>query len=150
MTPVFFGLEMIGRTIFTKLWTFWEISPKQIEENQRQSQIIAGERLPSWSLSLKTKTISIIFTTVNDSPNLTYFFLMALSDLEKRKHEKVSGKTKLNVGARANIEQKPCEASSNFLEKVLRWKCRKRSLKFFFFFATFVIKYFFINNCLHW
>ena len=26
-----------------------EISPKQIEENQRQSQIITGERLPLWS-----------------------------------------------------------------------------------------------------
>ena len=28
-----------------------EISPKQIEENQRQSQIITGERLPLWSHS---------------------------------------------------------------------------------------------------
>ena len=33
------------RTII--IWKFWEISARQIEENQRQSQIIAGERLPS-------------------------------------------------------------------------------------------------------
>ena len=68
---------------------------------------------------------------------------MVLSDLEKRKHEKVSGKTKLNVGARANIEQKPCEASSNFLEKVhVALKVSKKIVKVFLFFATFVIKYF--------
>ena len=38
----------------------------QIEENQKQSQIIPGERLPSLSLSLIKKIILIIFT-VNDS-----------------------------------------------------------------------------------
>ena len=130
MTPVFFGLEMIGRTILTKLWTFWEISPKQIEENQRQSQIIAGERLPSWSLGLKTKIILIIFTPVNDSPNLTHCLLMAFSDLEKWKHKNFLEKH--YAGARANIEQKPYEASFNFFGKVLLWKCVKRSLKIFF------------------
>ena len=51
---------------------FWEISPKQIEENQGQSQIITGERLPSCSLSLTTKIILIIFTTANTSPSLIH------------------------------------------------------------------------------
>ena len=36
---------MIGKQF--SQWQFWEISPTQIKENQRQSQIIAGERLPS-------------------------------------------------------------------------------------------------------
>ena len=36
---------MIGKKNFTN-WDNFEISPKQIEENQRQSQIITGERLP--------------------------------------------------------------------------------------------------------
>ena len=60
---------MIGREIFTNCEKFGDIPPKQIEENQRQSQIIDGKRLPSWSLSLITKIILVIFTTVNDSPN---------------------------------------------------------------------------------
>ena len=107
---------MTSKTIFTKLWKFWEISPKQIEENQRKSQIIAGERLPSWSLSLKTKIILITFTTVNDSPNLTRCLLMAFSDLEKRKHKNFLEKH--YAGARANIKWKPYEASSNFSGKV--------------------------------
>ena len=56
----------------------------QIEEDQRQSQIIAGERLPSQNLSLRTEIILIIFTTTNDSPNLAHCLLMDFSDLEKR------------------------------------------------------------------
>ena len=36
---------MISWTIFTN-WKFLEISPMQIEENQRQNQIITGEHLP--------------------------------------------------------------------------------------------------------
>ena len=57
-----------------------------IEENQRQSQIITGERLPSWSLSLITKINLIIFTTANDSPDLAHRHLMMSSDLGKRNH----------------------------------------------------------------
>ena len=41
----------------------------KLKKNQRQSQIIDGERLPSWSLSLLMKIISVIFTTAGDSPN---------------------------------------------------------------------------------
>ena len=59
------------------------------------------------------KIILIIFITVNDSLNLT---LMAFSHLEKRKHKNFLEKH--NAGARANIEQKPYEASLNFLEEV--------------------------------
>ena len=58
-----------------------------------------------------------MFTTVNDSPNLTHCLLMAFSDLEKRKHRNFLEKH--YAGARANIEQKPYEASLNFLGKVL-------------------------------
>ena len=71
---------------------------------------------------------------------------MAFSDLEKRKHKNFLEKH--NAGARANIEQKPYEASLNFLEEVFLRKCVKRSLKFFF--RHFRYKFFFINNCLHW
>ena len=65
---------MIGREIFTNCEKFGDIPPKQIEGNQRQSQIIDGKRLPSWSLSLVTKINLIIFTTANicDSPNLVH------------------------------------------------------------------------------
>ena len=50
-----------------------------------QSQIIAGERLPLWSLGLIRKIILVIFTTASDSPNLAHCLLMAFSDLEKAK-----------------------------------------------------------------
>ena len=66
VTRIFFGFKW-SQGNFHKLWKFREISLKQIEENQRQSQTIADERLPSWSLSLITKTIWIIFTTENES-----------------------------------------------------------------------------------
>ena len=59
---------MIGRTNFT-------------------IQIITGERLLSWSPNLITKIILLIFTTVNDSPNVAHRLLMAFSDLKKRKHK---------------------------------------------------------------
>ena len=72
-------------------------------KNQRQSKIIAGERLPSWSLSLITKIILIIFATENDSPNLARCLLMALNDLEKWNKNFVE---KHNAGARAYTEQK--------------------------------------------
>ena len=49
---------------------------------------IKGKGKLSWTLSLITKIILIIFTTANDSPNLARCLLMALSGLEKRKHEK--------------------------------------------------------------
>ena len=88
-----------------------EISPKQIEEIQRQSQIITGERLPLWSHSLTTKIILLIFTTANDSSNLAHRLLIAFSDLEKPKYKKNFKKT--NAGACANIAQKPYRASLN-------------------------------------
>ena len=88
---------------------FWEISPKQIEEKQRQSQIITGERLPSWSLNLVMKFILMIFTTENDSPNLAHRFLMAFSYLEKKKTKHFQEKH--YSCARANTEQKPHRAS---------------------------------------
>ena len=61
----------IARSCFRNSYCkkIWEISPKQNEENQRQNQIIAGERLPTWSLSLITKIILIIYTTANSSSN---------------------------------------------------------------------------------
>ena len=65
-----------------------EISPKQIEENQRQSQIITGERLPPWSHSWTTKIILLIFTTENDSSNLAHRLFIAFSNLEKPKYKK--------------------------------------------------------------
>ena len=89
----------------------FEISPKQIEENQRQIQIIDGKRLPSWSLSLITKIILIIFTRANDSPNLAHCLLMAFSDLEKQKRKFLLEKQ--YAGASANNsanEQKTLES----------------------------------------
>ena len=77
---------MISRANFTNCENF-ERFYEVTEVNQRQSQIIAGERLPSWSLNLITKIILIIFTTENDSPNLARGLLMAFGDLEKRKHK---------------------------------------------------------------
>ena len=72
VTPMLFRLLNNRHDKFHKLWEFWEISPKQMDENQKQSQIIIGERLPSQRLSLITKIILIIFTTANDSPNLAH------------------------------------------------------------------------------
>ena len=65
---------------------------------------------------------------------------MAFSDLEKWKHKNFLEKH--YAGARANIEQKPYEASFNFFGKVLLWKCVKRSLKIFF--RHFHHKFFFL------
>ena len=64
----------IARSCFCNSYCkkIWEISPKQNEENQRQNQIIAGERLPTWSLSLITKIILIIYTTANSSSNTSH------------------------------------------------------------------------------
>ena len=39
------------------------------------------------------KIILLIFTTVNDSPNLAHRLLVAFSDLEKPRHKNFSGKT---------------------------------------------------------
>ena len=58
----------------------FDISPKQIEENQ--SKIIVDERLPSCSLSLITKIVLIIFTTANDVLNLSHCLLMFLVTLK--------------------------------------------------------------------
>ena len=79
VTPIFFRLVNDRED---KLPKFWEISPKQIEENQRQSQIVADERLPSWSLCLISKIILIIFTAENDSPNLAHCLWWLLVTME--------------------------------------------------------------------
>ena len=92
---------------FHKLWEFWEISPKQIDENQKQSQIIIGERLPSQRLSLITKIILIIFTTANDSPKLAH---RSFDGFKWPERAETSFLEKHHAGARANIEQKPYEA----------------------------------------
>ena len=84
----------------------------QIEENKRQSQIIADECLPSWSVSFIMKTILMILTTSNDNPNLGHSLLMAFSDLEKRKHKNFREK-KHYAGGRVSIEQKPYATSLN-------------------------------------
>ena len=76
---------MIGRTIFTNYENFQRFHGNKLKKNERQSQIIDGERLPSWSLSLLMKIISVIFTTAGDSPNFAQSLSMAFSDLEKRK-----------------------------------------------------------------
>ena len=108
-TPVFFRLLNDRQETFHKLWNFWEISLKEIEKNQRESQIVTGERLPSWSLSLITKIILLIFTTANDIPHLSYHLLMTFSGLEKPKDQNFLEKH--DSGARAKIEQKPLGAS---------------------------------------
>ena len=77
----------------------------QIEENQRQNQIITGEHLPLSSLSLIKKIILIILTTANNSLNLAHCLLMAFSDLEKQKNKNFLEKH--FTGACANIEQNP-------------------------------------------
>ena len=100
-----------------------------IEENQRQSKIIAGERLPSWSLSLITKIILIIFATENDSPNLARCLLMALNDLEKWNKNFVE---KHDAGARAYTKQKLYGASLNKLH-FFQGKYNCIFLPFFFF-----------------
>ena len=84
VTPLFW-LLIDEQDNFHELWNFWEISPKKIEKNQRQSQIIAGEHLPSWSLSLVTKIIFFLFTTSNYIPNLAPHLSMAFNELEKQK-----------------------------------------------------------------
>ena len=81
----------------------------QIEENQRQKQIITGEYLPLCSLSLIKKIILIILTTDNNSLNLAHCLLMAFSNLEKQKNKNYLEKH--FTGARANIEQNPYGAS---------------------------------------
>ena len=45
----------------------------QIEKEQGQSQIITGECLSSWSLSLITKISLLILITEKDSPNLAHY-----------------------------------------------------------------------------
>ena len=84
---------MIGRVDFTYCENCKKISPKQIEENQIQSQITTCERFPLWSFSSRTKISILMLTTGNDSPILVYYVLVSFSDLEKRKHQKFSVKT---------------------------------------------------------
>ena len=61
---------MIGRTNFTNCDNFERFHRSKLKKIKGQSQITTGERLPSWSLSLITKIILILFTTANDSPNI--------------------------------------------------------------------------------
>ena len=77
VTPLFW-LLIDEQDNFHKLWNFWEISPKKIEKNQRQSQIIAGEHLPSWSLSLVTKSFSfyLLQQTIFLTLLLTFWWLL--------------------------------------------------------------------------
>ena len=118
---------MIGGKKFLKLWKFWEISRKKIEINQRQSQIITGGGLHSWSPGLVTKIILIIFTTVNDSPNLADPLLIAFSDLEKQKQKFFFEKH--CAGAHANIEKIPHRASLNH-SLWSRWRANARNISF--------------------
>ena len=83
----------------------------KFEENQEQSQIIAGECLPSRSLSLITKIVLTISATTNDSPNLAYHFLTAFNDLKSENIKSSLGKR--HAGACTNIEQKPSGATLN-------------------------------------
>ena len=64
---------------------FERFHQRKLKKNQRQSQIIAGEHLPSWSLSLVTKIIFFLFTTSNYIPNLAPHLSMAFNELEKQK-----------------------------------------------------------------
>ena len=70
--------------------------------------IITGKRFLSWSLSLTTKIILIIFTTANDSLNLAHRPFDA-SNPEKREHKNFLEKQ--YAGTRANFQQKPYEPS---------------------------------------
>ena len=81
------------------------------EANWRLSKtkpIITGKHFLSWSLSLTTKIILIIFTTANDSLNLAHRPFDA-SNLEKREHKNFPEKQ--YAGTRANFQQKPYEPS---------------------------------------
>ena len=85
-----------------------EISAKQIEEKQRQSQITTGERLPLWSHSRTTKIILLIFTTANDSSNLAHRLFIAFSDLEKPKYKKKISR-KLTLARAPTLRKNPIE-----------------------------------------
>ena len=103
--PFFFGLLNDRQDKFDKSWKFWKISPKQIEENQRQSQIISSDCFPSQSHSLITKMVFWIFTTTNDRTNLTHRLLIAFSDLEKRKQK--SSRKKITLAHVPTLNQNP-------------------------------------------
>ena len=92
-SPYFFQLLNDCLDNFHNLWKFWEISPKKIEENQRQSQIIISKHFPLWNPSLIIKIIFLIYTVANDSPILACHLLNAFNDIEKWKHEKFPRKT---------------------------------------------------------
>ena len=84
----------------------FDISPKQIEENQ--SKIIVDERLPSCSLSLIKKVVLIIFTTANDVPKPFSLPFDVFSDLKKRKHK--NHLEKHHTGVRApTLSKNPME-----------------------------------------
>ena len=56
-----------------------------------------------------SRALKVSICRTNNGPNLAHCFLMAYSDLEKRKHKNL---LEHYAGARANIEQKPYRASS--------------------------------------
>ena len=78
---------MIGITIFTNYENFERFHGNKLKKIKDKAKLSMGERLPSWSLSLLMKIISMIFTTASDSPNFAHSLLVAFSDLEKRKHK---------------------------------------------------------------
>ena len=113
LRPLLFSAFKWSAGQFSQIVKTFEDFTEKIEENQRQSQVITGERLPLWSLSLITIIILIIFTTANNSPNLAHCFLTVFSDLRKRKHKHFLEKH--YASACANVEQKPFRASLNTL-----------------------------------
>ena len=83
LRPLLFSAFKLSAGQFSQIVKTFEDSTEKIEENQRQSQVITGERLPLWSLSLITIIILIIFTTANNSPNLAHCLLTVLVTLER-------------------------------------------------------------------
>ena len=93
LQSLFFCLLSDRQDKFHKLQKFWDISPKQIAL--------------LWCLTLETKTVLIMFTTANDSPNLAH---RPFSGLQKLKKE-FSRKT-IRWRARApTLSKKPVGAS---------------------------------------
>ena len=79
LRPLLFSAFKWSAGQFSQIVKTFEDSTEKIEENQRQSQFITGERLLSWSLGLITIIILVIFTTANNSPNPAHWrFLVTL------------------------------------------------------------------------
>ena len=61
---------MIGKTNFTNCENFERFHGRKLKKIKGKAKIIAGERLPLWSLNLMMKIVLIIFTIESDSRNL--------------------------------------------------------------------------------